>query len=200
MHAAPLNPARSVARRLLPVLGAALLGACSEAQDYDDSADPWAGAGGGAASLDPFDAGAGASALLINELLADSAEGPDWVELYNPTDAVVALGALRLGDSATIDEAWAPPADLGLEPGGHLVIQCDGDDGYDEEGALHAAFKLSKDGEVLRLWSEDGAMLDEVAFPAAEADESYGRVGDGAPDWAIFAPPTPGATNAQGEG
>ena len=200
MHAAHLNPVRSVARRLLPALGAALLGACSEARDFEDSADPWAGAGGGAASLDPFDADAGAAALLINELLADSAEGPDWVELYNPTDGPVALGGLRMGDSSTLDEAWAMPVDVDVEPGGHLLILCDGDDGFDEDGVLHAAFKLSKDGEVVRLWGEAGEVLDEIAFPAAEADGSFGRVGDGAADWAVFAPPTPGASNAQSGG
>lgn len=185
----------TAARRSL--VAAALLGACSEARPYADSADPWAAfAEGGPSALDEAGEGEGvAEDLVINELVADSAEGPDWVELFHPGDGERSLDGLRLGDEPEPDAAWAPPAGLALGPGEHLLILCDGDDGIDEDGVLHATFKLSKDGEVLRLWGASGALLDEVAFPPVVADESFGRTADAAPDWSTFSPPTPGASN-----
>jgi len=175
--------------RTLPLF---LLIACSEAQLPADT-------GLAAADIDALDATPEAPAgLVLNELLADSAETEDWIELYNPTSAPITLDGYALTDALGEEEPWALPEGLALEPGGHLLIWCDdaAAEAEAEDDALHAPFKLSKDGEGVALLAPDGGLADEVALPASPPAQSWGRPADGATDWVPFAPPTPAAPNA----
>ena len=140
--------------------------------------------------------------LYINELLALNDAGlqdetgafEDWLELYNPGPADVAVGGLFLTDDPAAPTQWALP-DTTIPAGGHLLVWCDNDP---EDGPLHATFKLSGDGETVGLYGRiaaGNAVIDSYTFGAQTADVSEGRVTDGAAAWTFFSSPTPGAPN-----
>lgn len=174
--------------RLVPMaLAVAAAVACSEAElptrDSDDRAAP-AGLVG---------------RLVLNEILAANEEGEhdedgdreDWIELYNGSDAAVDLADWMLVDAD--GDPWSfpddAPEDTRVDPGGHLVVWCDEDD-----GPLHASFKLASDGERVRLVDPATTLLDEIAVPKLDEDRSYARTPDGGDEW-IEADPTFAAAN-----
>ena len=116
-------------------------------------------------------------------------EFDDWVELHNPTEAPLSLVGVRLSDDADRPDRFVlPQVELGA--GEYAVILADD---QPEQGPWHAPFKLSGGGETLVLSAADGTLLDQVTFPAAAADESWGRT-DGM--WVTQRHPTPGEENA----
>jgi spore coat protein CotH len=140
--------------------------------------------------------------LFINEFMAsndtiladENGEFDDWVEIYNGDDEPVWLGDKSL--SGNLDNAgqWRFP-DITLLPGQFLLVWCDGQEG---QGALHASFKLSANGEEIGLYdapSTGFALLDSVTFGPQTQNISRGRQTDGAPEWVFFAVPTPGSSN-----
>ncbi len=60
---------------------------------------------------------------------------------------------------------------------------------------LHAAFKLSKDGESVYLSNPSGSVIDQVFYGKPEMDHSAGRSPDGSSSWCLFLNPTPAAAN-----
>ena len=137
--------------------------------------------------------------LVLNELLADNeaaladevGEFDDWLELYNRGVAPIDLGDFFLSDDPSDPWAFALPAQS-LGPGERLLVWCDNDE---EQGPLHAPFRLSKDGESVVLTTQD-AIHDQVDFAEQATDVSFGRMTDGADSWAQCASPSPGAANA----
>lgn len=140
--------------------------------------------------------------LVVNEFMADNDSGlqdetgatEDWLELYNQGGGDVSLNGLHLTDDLTDPLKWALP-DTVLAAGGFLVVFCDNDE---EDGPLHANFKLDADGEVLALVGSPamGApVIDSHVFWAQLPDVSEGRMPDGADSWTTFDEPTPGASN-----
>lgn len=125
--------------------------------------------------------------MLSNKATLADAGGlfPDWVELYNYGSETLSLDGLTL---CLKDERWPLP-DRQLEPGGYLVVFCDGS-ASDE---LHASFTLSKDGVDLLLETADGALIEEFQVPACDADRSVYRNDEGAAVTTDF--PTPGYDN-----
>jgi hypothetical protein len=147
--------------------------------------------------------GYAAPGVRINEFLADNksvnqdeaGEYDDWVELYNTGTSTAALDGLYLTDDLSDPRKWAFPAGTSIPPGGHLLVWCDRDGG---QGALHAGFKLNRDGEAIGIFADDAhanVPLDTLVFGAQQEDVSYGRRPDGADTWAFLDPPTPGASN-----
>ena len=138
-------------------------------------------------------AAAGAGPLYLNEFVADNetgatdeaGENEDWLELYNASDAPVSLAGYTLSDDGARPDKWAFPADASVPAGGYLVVWCDEDQ---EDGPLHANFKLSKGGESVDLFDANGARADAVTFPALSGDEAYARRTDGGADLVIQAP------------
>jgi len=166
--------------------------------------EPTAGAAnpkvGDAVSQNPGD---GVS-LIINELMADNDgvyEDPDepgsyddWFEIYNPSDADVDMGGMFISDNLGNPRKWTVPAGVTAPAGGYVVFVADGDP---EQGALHTGFSLSSGGEELGLFASDGeTLIDSIVFRAQQTDIGFGRVSDGAEEWTIFDPATPGAANA----
>jgi hypothetical protein len=140
-------------------------------------------------------------AVYINEFLADNelanmdeaGERDDWVELYNAGETPIALGNMYLSDDLTEPMKWAFSADTVIQPGEHPLIWCDGETG---QGAHHANFKLSREGEALVLFDgETGMVIDWIVFDRQHNNVSYGRQTDGANLW-TFMRPTPGGMNA----
>ena len=71
-------------------------------------------------------------------------------------------------------------------------------DGEPEQGASHAPFKISKDGEKLRLSERPASgflLMDSISFGLQVTDVSLGRSTDGGAQWIAFTGPTPGYTN-----
>ena len=139
--------------------------------------------------------------LMINEVLADNqavlpdpaGEFDDWVELFNRGSEPIQLEGYHLSDVADDPLVYALP-DVTLAPGGYYLVWCDKDL---DQGADHADFKLSKEGDSVFL-STGTATVDSVTFGLQETDVSWGRSADGAATWGRCARPSPRATNTCG--
>lgn len=142
----------------------------------------------------------------INELLAsnqlanfdDFFESDDWVEIYHE-GPILNLAGYYLSDREDDLTKWQFPSDdagtTTVLPGGHMIVWLDNDE---EQGADHATFKLSPDGEGVFLTEPDGVtIVDSITFPPQQTDVSYGRECDGCEDWIYFNVPTPSAENSE---
>ena len=118
--------------------------------------------------------------LRINEVVSQNegvwldevGETDDYVELFNPTPAAIALGDYLLFDGG--GGARLPARTLAS--GERLLLWADG---TPEEGELHLPIKVSSKGERLRLVKSDGRVVDEVQVPALAAHHAYARMPDG---------------------
>ena len=148
----------------------------------------------------------GNTTLVINELMANNAgsardqngDNDDWIEIYNIGGSAVNIAGMYLTDNQSAANGWRVPdnsPDLTtIDPKGYLLIWADGET---NEGALHANFKLSSEGENIRLFAADGkTLIDEVTFDSQAEDRSYGRMPDGSDNWQSLAAPTPGKSNS----
>jgi len=153
--------------------------------------------------VEQYEAGYTPPPLLINEFLAANSavnhdeygEYDDWVELVNPGDAAVSLAGLSLSDDLAEPRKWAFPAGTVIPAGGYLLIWCDD---QPEQGALHAPFKLAREGEALGLFDGDAhgnVALDSLSYGLQSEDISYGRAPSGGDGWKFFTTPTPGGRN-----
>jgi len=140
--------------------------------------------------------------LVINEFMASNSntiqdEGgsfPDWVELYNTTDAEISLSGYFLTDDLTNEDKWAFP-DTTIAAKGFLLIWADDDE---KEGPLHASFNLSKSGEDVGLYKQTGDAFEAIntlTYTEQTTDVSYGRNKDGSEEFVFINNPTPGASN-----
>ncbi len=115
--------------------------------------------------------------LRINEVLAVNDGGledtdgdtSDWIELFNPGPETVDLAGWALSDDD--GDGWVLPAGE-LVAGGFLVVFASGKDRV--EGQWHTDFRLSGDGEVLRLVRPDGVEADRLDFGLQRPDVSFG--------------------------
>lgn len=144
----------------------------------------------------------------INEILAsnqlanfdDFFESDDWIEIYHE-GPILNLAGYYLSDRANNLTKWQFPIDdagtTTVLPGGYMIVWLDNDA---EQGADHATFKLSPDGEGVYLTQPDGiTIVDSLTFPQQQTDISYGRECDGCEDWIYFNVPTFAAPNAVSE-
>lgn len=140
--------------------------------------------------------------LLINEVMAsntttltdEAGDYDDWIELYNSSRTTIDLSDLTLSDDYAVPDLFSLPA-ISLEPGGFLIVWCDGEP---DEGEVHAPFKLSSAGEGIALFAGRAVgriAIDSLHYPALEDDRSYGREKDGASPWLVRDNPTPGLSN-----
>lgn len=135
-----------------------------------------------------------AGSVVINEFLASNkttntnTEGKfeDWIELYNTTSGDINLSGIYLTDNPENPTKWEFPAGTIIKASSYLTIWAD-EDGKITEG-LHANFKLSADGEQIRLLNGDGSVVDEVSFGAQSADVSTGRCANGSGAFVTMVP------------
>jgi hypothetical protein len=143
--------------------------------DGELSAAPALVTSSGGIEDEPLVASGGVSGphVVINEVLYDP-DGPgadsdgEWVELYNPTDASIPLGAWSLSDAASAD---APPATT-IAPHGYAVFAAS--DSFNErypgfDGSLiiiggRIGNSLGNDGDRLVLRDRSGALVDAVSW------------------------------------
>ncbi len=65
---------------------------------------------------------------------------------------------------------------------------------------FHAAFKLSKTGETIFLTNASATLVDQIAVPDLELDNSYARNTDGENLWKYFSTATPDTANSNSNG
>jgi hypothetical protein len=143
--------------------------------------------------------------LALNELMSrnDStvADGvgelDDWVELYNLTDADIALGGMTLEDAAALPAPF--PAGAVVPARGFLLVFTDDAPAQGSATEPHMPFKLAGEGDQLTLRDGD-AIVDALAFPALDVDVSFGLLPDGDDEAAVLARATPGVANDSEEG
>lgn len=138
------------------------------------------------------------SGVILNELMAvndstiedEFGENDDWIEITNVGSSAVNLMGLTLTDDLANPQAFQFP-NISINPNSYLIIWADD---TPDQGALHAAFKLTSAGEPVYLL--DGTdIVDSTSFPALGADLSWGRWPDGTGDWKILGDASPGAQN-----
>ena len=142
--------------------------------------------------------------LYINEFMAknhrtladERGEYDDWIEIYNGGHVAIDLGGMFMTDDPANTHKWTLP-EVTLEPGDFLLIWADDDE---EQGSLHANFKLDTGDEYIGLYDldENGhGLIDEVTFGAQTTDVAYGRCPDGSSLFQFFGTEesTPGETN-----
>ena len=120
---------------------------------------------------------ASAGSVRINELLASSSEGADWVELAAAEPADLSGWCLSDAMPSADDErgscaGWRVPAGTRLGSGELFEIEL----------GEAAGFGLAKRGDRLVLADVRGAVVSSVSFGKQERDVSYGiaQAGGGA--------------------
>ena len=136
---------------------------------------------------------------MINEIMAanvstivdpDFGAFADWIEIFNPGEEAVDLGGYTLTDDIRNPVKWSVSSGSLVPAGGYLLFWPDGRD-----SGRHSNFRLSRDGEEVALYDSDGLLVDMVRFGDQVENVSYGRIADGAAEWAFFQQPTPGRMN-----
>lgn len=118
--------------------------------------------------------------VLINEIVADGAGEPDWIELHNAGGQTVDLSGWTLGESADAP-TYSFPSGTTLAAGAYLRIS----------GAV-SGIASDNDGDMVLLW-EGAQPRDSVTFGAQPAGYSLSRLGPNRA-WSLGMP-TPGAVN-----
>lgn len=116
-----------------------------------------------------------AAKLRINEWMAYTNSGDDWLELFNSDPAPVALGGLSLTDSLGVPGLSPIPALSFIGGGGWQLFWADE---KTNRGAIHVNFKLSAGGESIGLYN-GSQPINTVTFAAQARDVSEGRLPDG---------------------
>ena len=141
--------------------------------------------------------------VYINEVMASNdtvwgveldgaVEFPDWFELYNDSATPINVQGWTIADNSA---AWEFPA-VTIPAFGYLVVAANDEDRNDTT-PLQTNFKISTEGDSLRLTDPNGFIADEYAsIPAQAVDGSWGRPNDNTTELDYLAVPTPGATNS----
>lgn len=143
--------------------------------------------------------------LIINEFMAlnqtfiadEYGEYDDWIELYNRGSEKVWLGDKFLSDNLEDRDEWKLPGRY-LDPGQFLLVWADGEE---EQGSLHAGFRLDTDSEEIGLFDAPSTgfrPIDHVAFGPQATDRSYSRVPDGSAVWMVADAATPMGITGRG--
>ena len=129
--------------------------------------------------------------VVVNEVVSKPrGGGVDWVEIYNRSTAVVALGGWGLVDDSVSHAPYLFPQGTSLAPGGFLVVA------RDDTGAAGFPFGLG-DEDAVNLLDPDGKVVDRAAWLSGQNPEgqSFGRLPDGFGDFRTLGVPTPASSN-----
>ena len=126
-------------------------------------------------------------------------ENDDWIELYNPGTSAINIAGWYISDTLNTAIFHRIPsydaASSTIPAGGYLILWADG---QSAQGVTHLPFKLDKDGEeviLARLISGQFEIIDQVVFPKAKNDVTFGRIPNGSVSWKRLSDPTPLAPN-----
>ncbi|HXJ59575.1 MAG TPA: lamin tail domain-containing protein [Verrucomicrobiae bacterium] len=147
----------------------------------------------------------GLAGIVINEVLANArtatnSDGTisDWVELYNPTNALVDLSGMSFTDQLTTPRRWTFPQGSIIPALGFRVVRFDPDLPASSNSvvSLNTGFGLKATGDSVYLFnrpSSGGELLDAITFGLQAPDWSIGRVPNGG-NWTLTLP-SAGAMN-----
>ncbi len=134
--------------------------------------------------------------LHINEWMAKSSSGNDWLELYNEESLPVSLESLVLSDQKSTPATNRPMRALSfMAPDGFVQFFASN---LAKPAANQLDFKLAAKGASIYLYGPDRTkVLDKVKFAAQQAGVSEGFLPDGGTNVFSFVTgkSTPGATN-----
>jgi VCBS repeat-containing protein len=122
----------------------------------------------------------GIPTVTFSEVLADPLSGPDQIELHNWGSEPAVLDGCRITDDPALPDRFVLPPGSVIPPGAWLVID-----------STQSGFGLDRTGEMLRLTTATGALIDELQFGLQIPGFSVARSGGA---WRL-AQPTPGAAN-----
>jgi hypothetical protein len=150
-----------------------------ENQDPDlwDNKEGWRASGqlgGSPGANDPLPAMV--APILINEVLANTDTGVDFVELYNPTETNVNIGGWFISDDFTNVMKFRIPDGTVIAPGGYIVFD---ETQFNADTNLPTSFSFSSRGDEVALASADAAgnltgYLHFYEFDASENGVSFG--------------------------
>ena len=135
-----------------------------------------------------------ATALKINEWMANPASGEDWLEIYNPDPNPVALSGLYLSDTPSDPTITRLPALSFIAGQGYTVFVADGT----SAGGNRVNFKLGAGGDTLVLTQTNAATaINSISFDTQDLNVSAGHLPDGSTSDFVSFPQsaTPGASN-----
>ena len=126
------------------------------------------------------------SELVLNEIMSkDTGDNPDWIEVYNASDAEMDISGYILNDKAVSDGGFAIPDGTKITSKGFYVV--------DEN---ESGIKVSSGGEDVSLSDPSGKLLDHTKTPDMSADVglTWARMTDAGEPWKVSSP-TPGTSN-----
>lgn len=132
--------------------------------------------------------------LSEREFLDEDWTKQGWIELFNPSNLPIDLGAYSLSNKQDAADAWFFP-NMVLGPREFLRVWTSGKNRSNPHKELHTSFSLlDSEGVVLRFCARENRVdvLEEMRVPVSH---SYGRYPDGAREWYFYAHPTPGSAN-----
>lgn len=129
--------------------------------------------------------------VFMNEIYSRGTAGnPDWVEIYNTSAEDIDISGYKIydsgGQSGSKPKKLFPEGSI-LPANGFLVITVDDEDA--------SGFGLSSGGEQIWLENASGLLIDNLAFPAMDVNQSFGRYPDGTIDWQLLPTITKGFAN-----
>lgn len=138
--------------------------------------------------------------LVISELMADNAssiqtssgEHTDWIEIYNGTDSPINLAGYSLSDDATDRRRYVFP-NITLAAGEYQLVFASGAEQSGDE--LHAAFRLSTEGEHVVLYDPLGTPISYLEYDHLDTDESLARRENGSVERTMLV--SPGQPNTE---
>ncbi|MBQ6594320.1 MAG: lamin tail domain-containing protein [Clostridia bacterium] len=123
----------------------------------------------------------------------EDGECTDYVEILNDAGAAVPLTGWYLSDDPAEPLKWRFPQ-VTLAAGERIVVHCSGKDRAQDPSHLHTGFRISRSGGSVFLTAPDETLVEEIAYPALETDQSCSLTASG---WSAALRPTPGLANTE---
>jgi hypothetical protein len=143
--------------------------------------------------VDPNEKPGSDISLLINEISSNAGDPiPDWLEIYNPNSTEMDISGFGIYDKPAA--LFKFPAGTKIAAKGYFVVVCDVALAATDPTHV-AALGLSSAGESAFLVDTNGAIIDQVTFPAMPLGVTYARIPDGGATFAN-ANPTKGTANS----
>ncbi|RYD35226.1 MAG: hypothetical protein EOP86_09030 [Verrucomicrobiaceae bacterium] len=142
--------------------------------------------------------------VVINEVLANSGAGSDWIELHNRTNAAIDIGGWFLSDSGTDLAKYRIPVGTVIGPGGYVTFYESTNFGAASvDPNKVTAFALSDVGETVHLNSASADQLTDYHSkedfgPSLEGESLgvYYKPSSDSYNFVAMSAPTPGTANS----